>query len=54
MHSSNEYWPTNAAFGYGADANLLYLTAGKLVYTIRMAKRGYHLKRRARNEEIAA
>jgi gluconolactonase len=45
-HSSNAYWPTNAAFGYGADGNLLYLTAGKLVYTIRMAKQGYHLKRR--------
>jgi hypothetical protein len=31
---------TNAAFGYGADGNLLYLTAGKFVYAIRMAKQG--------------
>jgi gluconolactonase len=35
-NSSNAFWPTNAAFGYGADGNLLYLTAGKSVYTIRM------------------
>ena len=47
-HSSNVYWPTNAAFGYGADGNLLYLTAGKFVYTIRMAKQGYQLKRSGR------
>ncbi len=47
-HSSNAYWPTNAAFGYGADGNLLYLTAGKFVYTIRMVKQGYHLKRSGR------
>jgi gluconolactonase len=47
-HSSNVYWPTNAAFGYGADGNLLYLTAGKFVYAIRMAKQGYQLKRSGR------
>jgi gluconolactonase len=47
-HSSNAYWPTNAAFGYGADGNLLYLTAGKFVYAIRMAKQGYQLKRSGR------
>jgi gluconolactonase len=41
-------FPTNAAFGYGADGNLLYLTAGKFVYTIRMAKQGYQLKRSGR------
>ena len=39
---------TNAAFGYGADGNLLYLTAGKFVYAIRMAKQGYQLKRSGR------
>jgi hypothetical protein len=32
------------AFGYGNDANLLYLTSGKSLYTIRMVKKGYHLK----------
>ena len=36
--------PTNVAFGYGEDANLLYLTSGKSLYTIRMVKKGYHLK----------
>ena len=31
--------PTNVAFGYGSDTNLLYLTSGKSLYTIRMGKR---------------
>ena len=35
--------PTNVAFGYGDDANLLYLTSGKSLYTIRLAKKGWHL-----------
>ncbi|HEY4042790.1 MAG TPA: SMP-30/gluconolactonase/LRE family protein [Rhodopila sp.] len=35
--------PTNVAFGWGDDANLLYLTSGKSLYTIRMAKKGWHL-----------
>jgi len=35
--------PTNVGFGRGDDANLLYITAGKNLYRIRLAKRGYHL-----------
>jgi gluconolactonase len=42
--STGKELPTNVAFGYGGDANLLYLTSGKSLYTIRMAKQGYHLK----------
>jgi sugar lactone lactonase YvrE len=42
--STGKELPTNVAFGYGNDANLLYLTSGKSLYTIRMAKKGYHLK----------
>lgn len=41
--STGKELPTNVAFGYGNDANLLYLTSGKSVYTIRMAKKGWHL-----------
>jgi gluconolactonase len=36
--------PTNVAFGYGNDGNLLYLTSGKSLYTIRLAKKGWHLQ----------
>ena len=35
--------PTNVGFGRGKDANLLYITAGKSLYRIRIAKKGYHL-----------
>jgi gluconolactonase len=35
--------PTNVGFGRGADANLLYITAGKSLYRIRTTIRGYHL-----------
>jgi gluconolactonase len=42
--STGKELPTNVAFGYGNDANLLYLTSGKSLYTIRMVKKGYHLK----------
>jgi len=42
--STGKELPTNVAFGYGNDANLLYVTSGKSLYTIRMAKKGYHLK----------
>jgi gluconolactonase len=35
--------PTNVSFGYGDDGNLLYLASGKSIYTIRLAKKGYHL-----------
>jgi gluconolactonase len=41
--STGKELPTNVAFGYGEAANLLYLTSGKSLYTIRMAKEGYHL-----------
>ena len=33
--------PTNVAFGYGDDDNLLCLASGKSLYTIRLAKMGY-------------
>jgi gluconolactonase len=35
--------PTNVGFGRGADANLLYITAGKSLYRIRLNRKGYHL-----------
>ena len=42
--STGKELPTNVAFGYDDDANLLYVTSGKSLYTIRMVKKGYHLK----------
>jgi gluconolactonase len=41
--STGKELPTNVAFGYGDDANLLYLTSGKSLYTIRLANKGWHL-----------
>jgi len=35
--------PTNVGFGRGKDANLLYITAGKSLYRVRLATRGYQL-----------
>ncbi len=35
--------PTNVGFARGNDSNLLYITAGKSLYRIRLNKRGYHL-----------
>lgn len=35
--------PTNVGFARGADANLLYITAGKSLYRIRLNTRGYQL-----------
>jgi len=35
--------PTNLDFGWGDDGNLLYVTSGKSLYTIRLAKKGWHL-----------
>lgn len=35
--------PTNVGFGRGKDANLLYITAGKSLYQIRLNAKGYHL-----------
>lgn len=34
--------PTNVGFGRNADANLLYITAGKSLYRIRLDRRGHH------------
>ena len=38
--------PTNVGFGRGPDENLLYLTAGKSLYRIRLNCQGYHLPAR--------
>jgi len=35
--------PTNVGFARGKDANLLYITAGKSLYRIRVNRQGYHL-----------
>lgn len=35
--------PTNVGFGRGRDANLLYITAGKSLYRIRLNREGYLL-----------
>jgi gluconolactonase len=41
--STGKEMPTNVGFGRGDDANLLWVTSGKSVYKIRMAKKGYQL-----------
>ncbi len=41
--STGKELPTNVGFGWGADANVLYLTSGKSVYRITVAKKGYQL-----------
>jgi gluconolactonase len=41
--STGKELPTNVAFGYGDDGNLLYLASGKSLYTIRLVKKGWHL-----------
>ena len=35
--------PTNVGFGRGKEARMLYITAGKSLYRIRVNKEGYHL-----------
>lgn len=35
--------PTNVGFARGKDANLLYITAGKSLYRVRVNREGYHL-----------
>ncbi|MFP6676939.1 MAG: SMP-30/gluconolactonase/LRE family protein [Pirellulaceae bacterium] len=35
--------PTNVGFGWGDDANMLYITAGSSLYRIRLNNKGYHL-----------
>lgn len=39
--------PTNVGFGRGDDSNLLYITAGKSVYRIRLNRHGYELPSRS-------
>jgi gluconolactonase len=41
--STGEELPTNVGFGRGDDSNLLYVTSGKSLYRIRLAKNGYQL-----------
>ena len=41
--STGEELPTNVGFGRGDDANLLYVTSGKSLYSIRVGKDGYQL-----------
>lgn len=41
--STGKELPTNLDFGWGGDGNLLYVTSGKSLYTIRLAKKGWHL-----------
>lgn len=36
--------PSNMSFGRGADASTLYITAGNSLFSIRTAKKGYHLQ----------
>ncbi len=38
--------PTNVGFGRGEEANILYITAGRGLYRIKVGKRGYQLPRR--------
>lgn len=38
--------PTNVGFGRGAESKILYVTSGKSLYRITMAKDGYHLPAR--------
>jgi len=35
--------PTNVGFGRGADAKVLYITAGKSLYRIKTNREGYQL-----------
>jgi len=39
--------PTNVGFGRDDDSNLLYITAGKSLYRIRLNRNGYHLPPRS-------
>jgi len=41
--STGEELPTNVGFGRGDESNVLYVTSGKSVYKIKMAKNGYQL-----------
>ena len=41
--STGKELPTNLDFGWGDDGNLLYVTSGKGLYSIRLVKKGWHL-----------
>ncbi len=41
--STGKELPTNLDFGWGDDGNLLYVTSGKGLYRIRLAKKGWHV-----------
>ena len=41
-HIPTEVLPTNCTFGKGAEANVLYITAGSGLYRIRLNATGYH------------
>jgi gluconolactonase len=41
--STSEELPTNVGFGRGEDSKVLYLTSGKSLYRITLAKDGYQL-----------
>ena len=41
--STGEELPTNVGFGRGEESNVLYVTSGKSLYKIEMAKDGYQL-----------
>ncbi len=43
--------PTNVGFGRGDDSNLLYITAGKSLYSIRVNVKGYQLPPSKRDAE---
>jgi gluconolactonase len=41
--STGEELPTNVGFGRGEESDVLYVTSGKSLYKIKMAKEGYQL-----------
>ena len=41
--STGEEMPTNVGFGRGDESNVLYVTSGKSLYKIALAKSGYQL-----------
>jgi gluconolactonase len=41
--STGKELPTNVGFGHGGESNVLYVTSGKSLYKIQMAKDGYRL-----------
>ena len=41
--STGKELPTNVGFGSGEESDVLYVTSGKSLYKIQMAKEGYRL-----------